>query len=60
MHYVKKTLHRYEQSATKHKSVVATHISPQDSQATFITIFRIVVSISDSQSCARNGSDLFD
>jgi len=31
-------------------------MSPQDPEATFFTIFRSLVSISDS--CARNGSDL--
>jgi hypothetical protein len=47
-YYVNKTLLRYEQSATKLKCVAVTHIFPQDPEATFITIFRSPVSISDS------------
>jgi hypothetical protein len=37
-----------------------THMSPQDPEAILFTIFRSLVSISDSKSCARNGSDLLE
>lgn len=56
MYYVKKTPLRYDPYATKLS--VGTKLPPQDPEATLIAILRSPMSISDSQSRARNGSDI--
>jgi hypothetical protein len=53
---MEKAIFRNGKLAKKNSEV--THISPQDPEATFFTIFKSLVSILDSKSSAWNGSDL--